>query len=438
MSDRVVLLMIPQLRRKDVSPGCLASLDSLAARGAETELVPSFPGLAASSFASAITGTGPYEHGLIGNAYFDREARKVVSGPLPDSAIRAPRIWDRLRQARPGAKTLLWFGPNTRGADVEFSAGVDADWDVVTNPPGLGESLVSAFGPFPRPEVEAKGEPPRLEATTWILKTAAATIQAERPDLAIVRIPYLGQVARRFGPDGREAGRALRELETVLGPFLKAEAPDSLVIAATETVTAPVSGPAFPNLVLRGLGLLALDSSPGGGVDVDLERSAAFALVDHQLAHIYLNDPSQAANVASAFAGLHDEGVALVAPGARRAELGLDHPRAGDVVLVSTPDRWFAPDWWSSDEERPAGPAPSGLRIGGPIDPRHVKGSLGATPAGESYLGVAVASRRGVLGDAPQLAARDLAGLVLDALLPDRVTLRKNNIDGRDDLTSGR
>ncbi|MDB5351742.1 MAG: hypothetical protein JWN86_2989 [Planctomycetota bacterium] len=422
MADRVVLLSIPQLRRRDVTPGCLASLDAVAAKGAINDLVPPFPGLAASSFATFTTGTGPYEHGLVGNAYFDRQSRTIVPGPLPDSAVQAPRLWDRLREVRPGARTLLWFGPNTSGAEVAISAGVDPGWQVATNPPGLAAGLVARFGAFPCPEASAKGEPPRLECTGWMLRTAAATILDEAPDLAIVRVPYLGQVARRFGPDGREAGRAILALETVLAPFLKSLPGSTLVLAATESVSTPVSGPIYPNRVLRALGLIALRPAPDGGVDVDLDKSAAFALADHQIAHVYLNDASQAATVASAFAGLHGEGVATVAPGSRRAELGLDHPRSGDVILVSDPDRWFAPDWWTSAVERPRTPAPSGLAASGasgPVDAGQVHGSLGAPPPSPSYLGVVVASLRQVLGDGSQIAARDLAGIVLDALSPD-------------------
>ena len=82
MADHVVLLSIPQLRHRDVTPGALASLDELAAHGASAELMPAFPGLAASSFATLMTGTGPYEHGVIGNTYFDRAERRVAGRPL--------------------------------------------------------------------------------------------------------------------------------------------------------------------------------------------------------------------------------------------------------------------------------------------------------------------------------------------------------------------
>jgi hypothetical protein len=233
-------------------------------------------------------------------------------------------------------------------------------------------------------------------------------------------VPYLGQVARRFGPDGRDSGKAVKELEVVLRPFLAGLPAGTLTLAVTESVTTPVVDPIFPNRILRSLGLLALKPATGGGLDVDLDLSAAFALADHQIGHIYLNDPSQAAAVASAFSGPHADGIAHVAPGTQRAALGLDHPRAGDVVLVACPDRWFAPDWWKTAEEAPRSPqATCGLAQAsstGFLDPRQVRGSLGAPPPNPEYHGVIVASQADALGHLARLAARDVAGLVLKAI----------------------
>ncbi len=407
----VVLLSIPQLRHRDVTPGALASLEGLAARGSMTPFYPAFPSLAAPSFATMVTGVGPSRHGMIGDAYFDRQERRVVARPFPDQAVLAPKLWDRLREARPDTRSLAWFAPNLRGAAVDLAAWVDNSQGVRTNPPGLAESLVGRFGPYPWPRVDPSGEPSRLEATTWILRTAAATIAAESPDLAIVRVPYIGQVARRYGPDGRVANRAILDLEPALASFLAALPPEVVILAATESVSTPVTEPLHPNRVLRDLGLLTLTPVPSGGQDIDLERSAAFALADHQIAHIYLNDPSQAAVVASTFSDAASEGVDVVACGDRRARLGIDHPRAGDVVLVSSPDHWFAPDWWTTDAERPDCP---GLALcpHGPRDPSRVLGSLGAPPPNTDYLGVLVASRPDLLSEEQPLAALDLVGLI--------------------------
>lgn len=380
-----------------MTPGALASLESLARRGSLVNLVPAFPGLASSSFATMMTGAGPHEHGIVGDTYFDRDAGAVAARPLPDSAVTAPKLWERLRRARPGARSLLWFAPNTRGADVEISACVDGGTRLSTRPEGLAADLIAKFGPYPCP-APSGGEPPRLEAMAWILATAGAVIAEELPDLSVVRVPFLGQVARRYGPDGREAGRSVRTFEAGLREFLAVLPKGTAVVAATESVTTPVSAPIFPNRILRGLGLLALRPSPAGGPDIDLARSAAFALADHQICHVYLNDPKQVGPVASAFSGPRGDGIAQVASDGQRAALGMDHPRAGDLVLVAEPDRWFAPDWWSRPAEAPRPGAASGCGLahstagGLLLDPAHVRGSLGAPPPGEAYLGVVVSS----------------------------------------------
>jgi predicted AlkP superfamily pyrophosphatase or phosphodiesterase len=419
MPDQVVLLTIPQLRRRDVTPGALASLDELAAHGAVAELIPAFPGLAASSFATLMTGTGPYEHGIIGNTYFDRSEHRVVSSPLPDSAVLVPRLWNRVRDGRPGAKTLVWLAPNARGVAVDCAAWIEPGAGLLTQPPELAAELTRRFGELPALRRKPGTEAPRLETTSWILRTAAAAIADQRPTLAVVRVPYLGQVARRYGPDGREACKAVIELEASLAPFLASLPKGTLVLAVTESVTTPVSGPVFPNRILRSLGLLALKPASGGGLDVDLSASAAFALADHQICHIYLNDPHQAAAVASAFSGARADGVDHVAPGSQRAALGLDHPRAGDVVLVASPDRWFAPAWWKTPQEVPRQPeSTSGLAGATPdrlLDPAQVKGSLGAPSPNSEYHGVIVASQAHCLGPITRFTAREVAPIVLRA-----------------------
>ena len=423
MAVRAVLLSIPQLRHRDVTPGALSSLEALAARGSMADLIPAFPGLTASAFATLVTGTGPYAHGIVGNAYYDRAGRQVVPSPLPDRELLAPRIWDQFRAVRPGAKVLLWFGPNSEGAEVDLAAWKGGDEGLHTKPGRLASSLIDAAGAFPGLETGTRGEPPRLESTGWILRTAAATIAAEAPDLAIVRVPYPGQVARRFGPDGREAGRAVADLEAVLGPFLASLPADCLVVAATETIATPASDPIYPNQVLRKLGMLAIRPAPGGGIDLDLDQSAAFALADHQVCHVYLNDKGREGAIASAFSGTYADGIAHVAAGGDRAGLGLDHERAGDLVLIACADRWFAPHWWKTGEEAPHEPGRAcGLAQASPeglVDPARVLGSIGAPPPNDQYHGIVVASDAMFLGTTTRLHSRDVAPRLLAYLAGD-------------------
>jgi hypothetical protein len=409
MPERVVLLSIPQLRHRDVTPGALASLDAVESRGGLAEFLPAFPCVAASSFATIVTGVSPAEHGIVGDAYFDRELGRVVSRPFSDALVQRPRLWERLREARPTARSLAWFTPNLRDATIDFAAWTDADTGLTTVPAELAGRLVTRNGPYPAPRSDPTGEPLRLGATAWMLETAAEVIVEQQPDLAVVRIPYLGQVARRFGPDGREASRSVLELERILAPFLAAVGRDAVVVAVTESVATPVIEPLYPNLVLRGMGFLNVAPHPDGGSDVDLDSSAAFAVADHQLCHIYVNDPAVAATIAATFSAAADFGINVVACGARRRRLGLDHQRSGDVVLVSSPERWFAPDWWQRPSERPGrADVGSGLAIGAELDPSHVCGSLGAPPPNPEYHGIVVSSRADLVREGELLEAAEL------------------------------
>lgn len=418
MTERLVVLSIPQLRHRDLTPGALASLESLVRRGGVAEFCPAFPSLPASAFASMVTGTRPSQHGIVGEAFFDRAIGQVVSRPFSDHHVAGFKIWERYAGLHPGVPTMAWFTPSVRGAAVDLAAWVDSEDGVATDPPDLAQTLARDFGPYPAPRVDPGGEPLRLEASAWILRTAAALIQRASPGLALVRVPYLGQVSRRYGPDSPQANRSVLELERILRPFLSGLAPEVTVIAVTESVSTPVTEPVYPNLTLRELGLLEFQPAAGGGIEVDTRTSAAFALADHQICHVYLNDPGVAASVASAFSDSEQEGIASVLGGAQRRRLGLDHPRAGDLVLVARPEHWFASNWWTRSDERPAHPeAGTGLALDARIRPEHVCGSFGAPPPSPDYHGVIVSSRPGVLPEGPgSVPATDLPRLVLPSV----------------------
>ena len=108
----------------------------------------------------------------------------------------------------------------------------------------------------------------------------------------------------------------------------------------------------YPNRVLREAGLLAVREEPDGE-HLDLEQSQAFAMVDHQFSHVFVADGDQqlAARVADLFRG--QPGIAEVLVGTQRGRYNLEHPRSGEVILVSTPRSWQAYYWWPSDDRAP-------------------------------------------------------------------------------------
>src|SRR5437763_10274022 len=95
----------------------------------------------------------------------------------------------------------------------------------------------------------------------------------------------------------------------------------------------------YPNRVLRAAGLLEVRPGPFGE-QLDTFGSRAFAVCDHQLAHVYVADAADVPRAREVLAGL--KGVARTFAGEERAEIGLNHGRAGEVVALSEPAAWFA------------------------------------------------------------------------------------------------
>src|SRR5690606_36590862 len=93
------------------------------------------------------------------------------------------------------------------------------------------------------------------------------------------------------------------------------------------------------NRVLRREGLLRVRDELGRDM-LDAGASEAFAVVDHQVAHIYVKRPERIAEVRELIA--RQPGVDSVLDAEGKKAAGIDHPRAGDLVAVSTADRWFS------------------------------------------------------------------------------------------------
>src|SRR5690606_38502016 len=104
------------------------------------------------------------------------------------------------------------------------------------------------------------------------------------------------------------------------------------------------------NRRLRREGLLAVRPGPFGDI-LDTFGSRAFAVCDHQLAHVYVKNPDDVPRVRDVV--LSEPGVARALVGDERAEIGLDHRRSGEIVALSQPDAWFAYPFWLDDAGEP-------------------------------------------------------------------------------------
>ena len=366
IGSRTVLLSVPGLREKDLP--AMPRLRALA--GTAAPLRPAFPAVTCPVHAALTTGAGPGEHGVTANGFYWREGTDVPEHSKPgtvelwtawEGAVQAPRVWDRLREADDAITSAVWFPMPAKGATAETVCtpapihnpdGTESLW-CYTKPTELYGELRDALGHFPL--MNFWGPLSSVKSSRWIADSAVRAQRTHPTRLLFVYLPHLDYAAQKFGPNSDEHAKAVGELNAVIGSLAEGLAdafagdPAAWVVAGEYAIT-PVSGPAFPNRLLREAGLFT-PVERDGAEHFEPAETPAFALCDHQFAHVYLRDAADIDRAADVLRSA--DGVAAAHGGADRAELGLDHPRAGDVVLVAEPDRWFAYPWWTDDAKAP-------------------------------------------------------------------------------------
>lgn len=419
MSEHVILLSIPGLRKQDLA--AMPALARLAAGGDAIDLVPSFPCVTCPVQANMTTGTLPREHGVVANGFYWREKREVEMWTAWNDCIGRPQIWDTLHQHDASIRSAVWFALHSKGcgadlictpAPIHNPDGTESLW-CYTKPTEMYGTLRDALGHFPLQHFW--GPLANIHSSAWICASAAWAARTSRPNFFYIYLPHLDYAAQKTGPDSEAARRALGELDGELARLIAAVddayAPDKpLWLVASEYTIVPVDHVAYPNRVLREAGLLAVDDSCDGE-HLDFGSSAAWALVDHQLAHVFVGDGSQIDRVAALFRGR--PGMAEVLVGPEREKYELDHERSGEVILVSEPNSWQAYYWWLDDARAPKfartvdihqkpGYDPVEMHLDMatksiPLDATLVRGSHGAPPRDRRQRGVIIASEKGTL-----------------------------------------
>jgi predicted AlkP superfamily pyrophosphatase or phosphodiesterase len=358
MPDATVLVSLPGLRAQDLER--MPTLKQVATRGDVRPLIPSFPCVTLPVQANLTTGVSPAQHGVIANGFYYREKGDVEMWTAWNDCIQAPQIWDLLHQRDPELTSLLWFPMFAKGAGADFIAtpapihnpdGSESLW-CYTKPTELYGELRDTFGHFPL--MNFWGPIASLKSSDWIVDSAVHTARKHQPRFSYIYLPHLDYAAQKTGPDSEEALAAVEELdgalERLVAGYDDAGLGEIHWLFASEYVINEVSEVVYPNRILRQAGLLGLREENGREHLVPGE-SRAWAMVDHQLAHVFVRDEKDIQHTADLF---RDQPfVEGVYTGPERRQVNLDHPRAGEIVLVSRPEAWFAYYWWQEDEKAP-------------------------------------------------------------------------------------
>jgi predicted AlkP superfamily pyrophosphatase or phosphodiesterase len=336
-------------------------LAALGRAGFTAALGTVLPAVTCPAQATMLTGRPPRDHGIVANGWYWRDLAEVLFWKQSNRLVGCERekLWhEGKRRFGAGfscAKLFWWFNMH---AAVEAAATprpvYPADGrkipSISTQPAGLKGELQGALGRFPL--FDFWGPRAGIRSSEWIAAATRQVMETHRPTVTLSYLPHLDYDLQRFGPDSPEAARACGEIDRVAGGLAEwaADAGHTVVVLSEYGIT-PVRDGVHVNRALRQAGLLAVQEVDLGWELLDAGGSAAFAVADHQVAHVYVQDPARIPETRAVLEAT--EGVAEVLDRGALADVGLDHERAGDLVAVADPDRWFTYYYWLDEAKLP-------------------------------------------------------------------------------------
>ncbi|WP_437815404.1 alkaline phosphatase family protein [Sorangium sp. So ce1078] len=333
------------------------NLQRLAREGAMRPLETVLPAVTCTVQSTFTTGLLPSGHGCVANGWYYRDIAEVNLWRQANQLVAGEKIWEAARRRDPTftcAKLFWWYNMYS-SADyavtprpIYWADGLKLP-DIYTEPASLRDELVFRLGEFPL--FNFWGPNANIRSTEWIARCARHVYDTRRPTLTLVYLPHLDYNLQRLGPDHPAIKEDLRAVDAVCGELIDHVRKDGArVIVLSEYGITRVSGAVHINRALREQGLLRVRVERGLE-KLDAGASEAFAVADHQVAHVYVRRPERVQEVKSLFERLPGVDFVLDVEGKRSA--GLDHPRSGELIAVSREDRWFSYYYWLDDEKAP-------------------------------------------------------------------------------------
>lgn len=333
------------------------SLKRVAARGGMRPLQTITPAVTCSVQSTFLTGALPRQHGSVGNGWYFRDLAQIWLWRQSNHLVSGDKIWDEAKRRDPSFRCaqLFWWYNMYASVDLSltprpmYTADGRKIPDVYSEPPELRDRLQAALGTFPL--FEFWGPRSSLRSSRWIIDSARWILREHAPTLTFVYVPHLDYDLQRFGPNSPRAIQAVAEVDAALAELLDfAEREQLRCVVLSEYGITEVSGAVPINRVLREAGLLRVREELGRE-QLDAGASEAFAVADHQVAHVYVKRHERIPEVARLLQAV--PGIEHVWGALEKARVGLDHSRSGELVAIAQADRWFSYYFWLDDARAP-------------------------------------------------------------------------------------
>jgi predicted AlkP superfamily pyrophosphatase or phosphodiesterase len=337
----------------------MPAMTSLLSQGRLFGMKPVFPPVTLPVQASLTTGAYPEVHGVVANGFYFPEGFHVAFWEQAAGLVQTERIWDRLKKKNPDLKTAALFFQNTLYANcdaVMTPKPLHTEEGLIpwcySKPVGLYEAICEQIGAFNL--MHYWGPLASIESSRWIARAAVEVMARIKPNLMFVYLPHLDYCSQKRGPGDPIIQEELTQMDQEVGRIVQGIndmglGDETVFIVLSEYVFSSVQGDIPLNRLLRQKGLLKVRTIQGREY-LDLELSPAFAMVDHQVAHIYIKAGHERA-VRNALEGI--DGIDFLLDGEGKRHYRIDHPRAGDLIAVSTKDHWFSYYWWEDRSMEP-------------------------------------------------------------------------------------
>jgi len=318
---------------------------------------PMLPAVTTAVQSTYITGKWPSEHGIVGNGWYDREDCEIKFWKQSNKLVHAEKIWEKAKKLDPNftcAKMFWWYNMYS-SADFAVTPRPNylADGrkipDCYSHPAELRDKLQKELGQFPLFQFWGPGA--NIKSTQWIADASILTDKWHDPTLSPIYLPHLDYCLQKFGPDTSKIADELKAIDAVIAQLVNYfESKNAQIIILSEYGIAPVNNPIHLNRLFRENDLLQIRMERGLEL-LDPGASKAFVVADHQVAHVYINDPS----VTNKVKGLLEKvpGIELILDKTAQQTYHIDNDRSGDLVLMADAESWFTYYFWLDDAVAP-------------------------------------------------------------------------------------
>lgn len=318
---------------------------------------PVLPAVTTTAQSTYITGKWPAEHGIVGNGWYDREDCEVKFWKQSNKLVHAEKIWERAKKEDPNftCSTMFWWYNMYTASDYSVTPRPNylADGrkmpDCYSHPAELRDQLQVKLGQFPLFQFWGPGA--NIKSTEWIADASMYTDDKYDPTLTLIYLPHLDYCLQKFGPDFSKIQKELQEVDGVVEKLVQFyEKKGASIILLSEYGIGPVNNPIHLNRLFRQNDLLQIRIERGLEL-LDPGASKAFVVADHQVAHVYINDPSATEKVRKLLETV--PGISLILDREAQPQYHIDHERAGEFVLMADEKSWFTYYFWLDDAVAP-------------------------------------------------------------------------------------